>query len=94
MITVPTRNTQKSSSSSLPVASESLPLSLIHMSTSTILQLPELHHDNSESENTDVLPSHLNLSGSKTNISGQFYFLNAQDQAHIFYQVQILQIAG
>jgi len=53
------------------------------MSASTILQLPELHHDNSDAEHTDVLPSHLNLSGSTTNIPGYFYFFNARSQAHI-----------
>jgi hypothetical protein len=58
-------------SSSLPVASGSLPLSLVHMSESTIPRLPELHHDNSDTEHTDIQHGHLNWSeSSKTDIPG------------------------
>jgi len=95
-ITAPTHNAQKFINFLLlpTCASGSLPLSLVHMSASAIPRLPEPHHDNSNTEHTDVLPSDLNSSDSKTNSPGLFYSFNAQDQAHIFYQVQIPQIAG
>jgi hypothetical protein len=56
------------------VASGSLPLSFVYMSASAIPRLPELHHDNSGIEHTDVLASHLNWSGSTTNTPGYFHF--------------------